>query len=413
MTITKLPISPIVAITCALALCACAKKSDSDKSGENKGQAPDKQAEKPATPEVNTPTPEATSPVPPAPENVDPPAAGTYLTYNLGLLSAVGLDRQRLPRIIEAMKETRASVVCLQEVWTEADYQAISTALKNYYPHSFRHQTDDTSTYDSAPCQLSQALATQKCAGEMCTPKGISLFECMSDENLCKTQYDAFSDDCKLCLAANTDAATSCAMGTNKAARQSFGGRNGLVLLSWHEIENPTYTEYETSLVNRGVLTATIEGRTVQCTHLSAELDIVPYKKGTFDSWAAEHKAQLPVIDKAGPDKGCRVLLGDMNTGPKTETLMPEIEQNFPGFAAAGWTETWDAPQCTFCPDNELTGVETGRFIDHIFFKGCNAKATYEYSRVFDQSITVKNETGEVKTRLSDHYGVRVEATGL
>lgn len=422
MTIHKPPMMNAVALLCALALFACAKKSD-DKQGGAKDNKPapaaDTDVKKTAQPEaaklLATPAATPDNKPKPKPEKAAPPKPGTFLTYNLGLITAVGLNKQRLPQIIEAMKQTRASVACLQEVWDEADYQTIASELAGHYPHSYWKKTDDPSTYESAPCDLKQAVTVQTCANTKCTPGGTSLFECMAEESLCKTDYEALSEDCRLCLSANTDAPTSCAMGSNKARKSSFKGRNGLVLLSWNKIENPTYTEYETHLVNRGVITATVDGRTVQCTHMTSQVDIVPYKQGgTFDSWEAEHKGQVQALDKATDSKSCRVLLGDMNTGPEVAGLTAEMKDNYPNFKANGWITTWDAPQCTFCPDNPLTGVkDSGRWIDHVFIKGCKAGAKLSYSRAFDGEITVKNEGKDIKTRLSDHYGVLVEATGL
>lgn len=419
MTMYKSPIPNAVALMCALALFACADKSGDKKAADK--PSGDQPGQKVATPTASSDSAKflATKPAAaenkpaPRPEKAEPPAPGTYLTYNLGLITAVGLNEQRLPRIIEAMKETRASVACLQEVWAEDDVLAITSALAGHYPHSYWQKTDEPATYESAPCDIKQALAVQTCANKKCTPSGTSLFECMAEDSLCKADYDALSEDCRLCLAANTDSPTSCAMGSD-ARKSSFKGRNGLLLLSWSEIENPTYTEYQTQLVKRGVITATIDGNTVQCTHMTAQLDIVPYQPGgPFDSWETEHAGQVLALDKATDSKGCRVLLGDMNTGPDVAGLAAEMKDNYPNFKKNGWSTSWDAPQCTFCPDNPLTGVKDGRWIDHVFFKGCKAGAELSYSRVFDGEITVQNDGQDIKTRLSDHYGVLVETTGL
>lgn len=408
----------LIAIACALSLWACKKGSDKDKTVEDKpgATAAEKPADKPARaakPTSEKPEAAALARAPVKVEKAEPPKPGTFLTFNLGLVDAVGMGSLRLPFIIAAMKKTRAEVACLQEVWDPADVQAVTEGLKGHYPHSFWHDTQDPATYPKAPCKLAQAIAVQRCGTEKCSSKGISLSECVSDENLCKTEYDAFDDDCKRCLAANTKSPTSCAVGVDVAKVYSTEGRNGLLLLSWNKIENPTYTAYDTQLVKRGVITATIDGRTVQCTHLTAGLDVVPFEKGTFQSWDEEHKAQIPAIDKATDADGCRVLLGDMNTGPEGGGLTAEMGANFPEFARVGFTASWNEPQCTFCAENELTGTDTSRWIDHVFFKGCAKDASYAYRRVYDEQITVRKEERDIPTRLSDHYGVLVETTGL
>ena len=402
-------------ISFALVVAACSKSDSSDK------QAEDGTGQEPAAPKAAT-TPTSTPPVntqaPPGkpgkkpPGDVAPPPEHSFITYNLGLIPAVGLERARLPLILEAMKKTRASVACLQEVWTDDDVKAITEGLAAYYPHAFSKATEDTGKHPSGVCDLGNAISTQKCGTEKCTPKGISMTECVSDAALCKAQYDGFSDACKRCLAANTQSPTRCAMG--EAPRFNSQGRNGLLLLSWHEIENPTYTTIEAQIVARGAITATIQGRTVQCTHLSADLQVVPYPPDTtYQSWAEEHAAQIGVIDKAAKSDGCRVLLGDMNTGPTTEQLAGELEKNFSGLANASYVQPWDEPECTFCADNPLAGVTDDRWIDHIFFKGCQKAAAFEYRRVFDQPIQVQSEGALVDTRLSDHYGVMVTTRDL
>jgi len=401
----------LIACALSLSLSGCGKSSSS---GEDKKPASPPEQPTPVAPEAAPETAPAKAPVTLAAA----PPAGTFMTYNLGLIPAVGLEKERLPQIVEAMKQTRAEVACLQEVWRKEDVQAITSGLAGHYPHAFWQETTDDGKHQAGVCDLSAAMATKQCGAEKCTPMGISMTECVSDEALCKAQYDGFSDECKRCLAANTESPTSCAI--SQAPRIMAQGGNGLLLLSWHPIENPRYTPMNTQIVARGAITATVQGKTVQCTHLSADLDVVPYPPGgAYTSWAEEHAAQIGIIDKATEGEGCRVFLGDMNTGPSVKASEPakelvgELEENFGAFASAGYAEPWQQPVCTFCADNPLTGVKQGRFIDHVFFKGCASAATYGYQRVFDQPIQVTVDGKAVDLRLSDHYGVLVTTTGL
>ncbi len=328
----------------------------------------------------------------------------TFATYNTGLAhGAVALADERLPLVETHLAEVNADVVCLQEVWTDDDAAAIEKALQDIYPYAFREVTTDTSE-PRTPCGPLRTLRLKKCVEKKCEAKGISTEECVAT-GPCKKKYDALDDDCKRCLAANTAHPTGCALG---GARDFVSeGRNGLLLLSKYPIEHARYVPHDTLLVKRGMIVADINGYHTICTHLSADLGVVPYPPGReFESWEDEHAAQVQTLaDAADPDT-CTVLLGDLNTGPQTDTLSGELPDNFQILIGAGYRETWDSSTCTWCRDNPLAGSDTDKRIDHILFHGCPPNLTYTYTRILDQPISIP---GQAKpTRLSDHYGVKV-----
>ncbi len=350
---------------------------------------------------------EATQPAPSRSETAQkdierPPM--TFATYNTGLAhGAVALADERLPQIETQLAGLDADVVCLQEVWTDDDAAAIEKALQAMYPYSFREVTTDTSE-PKTPCGPLRTLCLKKCVEKKCAAKGISAEECVGT-GPCKKKYDALKDDCKRCLAANTANPTSCALGGAKDFVSD--GRNGLLLLSKHPLEHARYVAHDTLLVKRGMIVADIDGYHTICTHLSADLGVVPYPPDReFESWEDEHAAQVQTLAEAAEPDTCTVLLGDLNAGPQTDTLTGELPENFQILLDAGYQSFWDTSTCTWCKDNPLAGSEVDKRIDHILFNGCPDNLTYTYTRIMDQPISIEGQ--DEPTRLSDHYGVKV-----
>lgn len=338
----------------------------------------------------------------------DPGAQPTLslLTFNAGLAEgAVALAEQRRPYIIDALQKTTADVVCLQEVWTDDDAGAIQDALRGVYPYFVREKTTDTSK-KSVPCGVWSTYQLDRCVKKECTPYGISAEECVS--SACAERYDALSNECKLCLAANTDSPTWCAIWPG-AREYAWDGRNGLLLLSRRPISQASYQAFDTVLVKRGMITATVDNTSVICTHLSSDLKTVPYPTDRrLKSWQEEQLEQVETIRKAAPAGSCTVLMGDLNTGPNTETLTAEAFQAWQQLTqVAGFDEGWDQRECTWCADNPLASGTTYQ-LDHVMLQGClDVKA--RYTRVLDQPLQVAEDGNILETRLSDHYGLMAE----
>ncbi len=332
----------------------------------------------------------------------------SLVTYNAGLAhGAVALADERLPAVIDALAKTPADVLCLNEVWTDDDVEAVTRGLAHLYPYSFRKRTVDTSA-KSAPCGVWNTVMLDRCVTSKCSDEGISAEECVAPGGPCSARYGSLDDACKLCLAANTVGAWHCAAFGAKAYANK--GRNGLLLLSRRPLKNAHYTPFETLLVKRGVITADIDGHTVQCTHMTSDLPVVPYpkNKGTFASWAEEHLAELDVIEGQQMPGRCTVLLGDLNAGLPTTTLQGELPENFLRFLDAGYVEPWDDERCTWCDDNPLAGSTVNKRFDHILLRDCPGDAVYHYQRVLDEPISLGSGSDILTTRLSDHYGLKV-----
>jgi endonuclease/exonuclease/phosphatase family metal-dependent hydrolase len=329
----------------------------------------------------------------------------SLLTYNMGLAHGyVALADERLEVLPKALKEEHADVLCLQELWTDEDYERVTSELRDVYPHAFRERTDGAGHMAFA-CNPLKLFSLKSCVDDKCTPNGISGEKCIGEP--CKEQYGELSDKCKLCIAANTSSPIGCSLiGAKEYAND---GRNGLAVFSRHPIESASYKAFDTLVVKRGVITAKVQGRTVQCTHMTAELNSVPYPKDkAHGSWKAEHAAQIKGFDEAAPGPGCRVLLGDLNTGPTLPGLGGELEENYKSLLANGWRDAWATPACTWCADNPLSDGSTNRFIDHAMLKNCGAQ-TAEVRRAMDRPTKITADGTVHETRLSDHYGLFVQ----
>lgn len=329
----------------------------------------------------------------------------TYVSYNAALAhGAVAFAKERRPLLIDALAKVDAEVVCLQEVWTDDDAKALIDGLSARFPHSFREATKAKPIGDVACTDVNAVLKLQSCVNDKCTAKGISVFECVDDP--CKTEYAAIKDPCKRCLAANTSQPAKCAL--LSATDKAFDGRNGLLLLSSLPIEDAAYHAQKTAIIERGMISATIGGVKVLCTHMSAGLKAVPYPSGLpAKSFEDEHQLAVEAaIDAAGD--GCTVLVGDFNAGPAVAGLTAVRASGYKRLQDAGYQESWSSPRCTFCSDNQLAGVKQGRWIDHIMTRGCGEGGSYQ--RLLDQPVTLTASGKSQNTRLSDHYGLHYTA---
>jgi endonuclease/exonuclease/phosphatase family metal-dependent hydrolase len=343
------------------------------------------------------------------------PGGLTFATYNAGLAhGAVPFAEERLQPIIDELEQSPADVMCLNEVWTDADAEAIKNGVKATFPHAFREVTknDDSKWFACGPTQWPGIYRMNSCVSEKCTPSGISAFECAADQ--CKPEWDALQDNCKLCISANTTSPLKCAAW--KAPMFANEGRNGLMLLSRTKPDATSYTPFETYVIKRGVIRADVSGYQVQCTHMTADLPVVPYPaEGRFGSWQAEHAAQVSAMAEQAGKRRRTVLLGDLNAGPASPGVDAELPANYTSIVDAGYRDTWTSgQQCTYCQDNPLACSRPGGCpgglssrLDHALLKNFDASISLEHERNNERAITIVDGDGRSHaTRLSDHFGV-------
>ena len=325
-------------------------------------------------------------------------------TFNAGLVrGGVALVDERLPHIAPALQAADADVLCLQEVWGDDDYEELRAALAKTHPHAFRQRTEKGSGLWFS-CNPFKLLSLDRCVDSQCTPNGVSAEECV--QKACKEPYDALSDGCIICLAANTESPTRCIFRANEYVQ---GGRNGLALFSKHPITDARFQVFNSALVNRGLIRATVAGRAIACTHLSSDLTTVPYPPGhPWSSWREEQTAQIETVINTLPTTGCRIVLGDLNASQDAGRIRPELDGTLAAFSERGFREPWPSPECTWCPPpaNPLASGREEKQYDHILANGCG---TPQYRRILDQPLEVTYGGRAQTTRLSDHFGLMAE----
>jgi endonuclease/exonuclease/phosphatase family metal-dependent hydrolase len=242
----------------------------------------------------------------------------------------------------------------------------------------------------------------------------------------CAPAFTEVSMGCQQCIAANQAATdvenltTLCA--ATDASRVAYADQTGLLLLSRLPLSALDYLQLESSLGDRGVLSARVQtdfAGSVQifCTHLAASLGDVPYT-GPHGSWEGERLQQIETflqqLDLTRAPGSSVALLGDLNTGPETLEARAASPEGFERFVSAGFEDPYvDADgRCTFCSNNPLNGfsdaVDEGAILDHVLLAGFGAGLSRVASRVFDDVIVISDAGQDVETARSDHYGVRV-----
>ncbi len=334
----------------------------------------------------------------------------TVATYNAGLAdNYVPWSNEREPFVTEALAELDVDLLCLQEVWQQESIDAIGAATSARLPEQLVEITAEAGA-DEPACTEEETTPLAECAHENCDGAP-DLTTCVL--SFCSDEFNQLSDGCTECAAANiglndVDAIlNACLTGSSTFA---WGGHNGLMLLSSSPMANTDRLDMDAWLVFRSALYAEVDGLSVVCTHLTADLGSVAYG-GTAASYEAEQAAQIDAMiawAEAKADGGPLVLLGDFNTGPALGGgIAAELPANWDKVTAAGFSDPnvdQDAPFCTWCVDNTLSEDSSDRAIDHVAVKGA---ATSNPVRLFDSTVDLPG--ADAPQSLSDHYGVQAE----
>ena len=102
------------------------------------------------------------------------PGGAIFATYNAGLAhGAVPFANERVQPLVDEIKESTADVLCMQEVWTDADADAISEGVKATFPHAFREKTknDDNDWFACGITQWTKLFTMNSCVSNKCTPR--------------------------------------------------------------------------------------------------------------------------------------------------------------------------------------------------------------------------------------------------
>jgi endonuclease/exonuclease/phosphatase family metal-dependent hydrolase len=358
-------------------------------------------------------------------------ATASFTTYNVGLARGfVDYASDRTQPVADAVAQLDTDVVCMQEAWLYQDNQmewntgqidAIVNASADTFPHSYLEVTESTGE-DLATCNNDDTEPMEACVAANCGD--------VSNDNLatcalgnCGTEFNALSGDCQECISVNLggsiDQIIGACTGDVGGSAYSYGGHNGLLMLSKHEMTNTEYISLDSAVVQRAVLHATVDipdfgAADVYCTHLQADLsDSLPYPEGgDFASYEEEQAAQIDAIN-AYIDETAEtdnvVLLGDMNTGPATGGLSASFPDNYAKFTEAGFSNAYldqDDPQCTYCGSNSLNEGDAELAIDHVLADFATAVGVAGTERVLDETQSISTADGDMELHLSDHYGV-------
>jgi endonuclease/exonuclease/phosphatase family metal-dependent hydrolase len=248
----------------------------------------------------------------------------------------------------------------------------------------------------------------------------------------CAEAFTQVSMGCQQCIASNQSATdvenltTICSSADAGAA--AYADQTGLLLLSRLPLERLSYVSFESSLGDRGLLSARLHTDfmgdvDVHCTHLAATLSEVPYT-GSYGSWQGERLRQIDqMLERVGEVRadgnagGSAIMLGDMNCGPGTSLARAASPDAFERLASAGFVAPYAEldGRCTFCENNPLNGLvtdpEEGALIDHALVSASGSEA-FTARRVLDDTFTISVDGTATDTAHSDHYGIQVQASG-
>jgi len=392
------------------------------------------------------------------------PVDVTIDTFNVALAGAfIPYEAERRQPVADAIATMDSDIVCLEEVWTQADKELIRDAAAPRFPHVVLFQNDLDTVVDDPTDQMGNippAPVTVPCPdvevgnGVTVTDQMNAAVDCVvencstipgSDEGRTTSAGcagsacvgavapllfgDAQQQRCYACVVTQLptsqlkDIRASCPEVVNQDL--AFGGQNGVMILSRYPLTNAVDWVLPGTWNRRVIVRATAElpngaKLDVYCNHLTPIFDdfTFPYTGQYGDGntgaagWEAEQLLQAQkLIDYVERTSGSTpaVILGDLNAGRADESAgivaegqptLDLLESVFPAATAASY-----APLCTFCESNPISGATSSVWIDHILLYGLESSTVQSTTRTFDENVVPVGE-GEL-VPLSDHYGLR------
>jgi endonuclease/exonuclease/phosphatase family metal-dependent hydrolase len=359
----------------------------------------------------------------------------TFLTFNTAL--GIGLSDypdQRAAAIAGDLPQLQADVLCLQEVWQPERVKQLAKALEQQLPYAYWSVAPWHENAEGPACTKAETDELTGCLSEYCSDVSESDLPSCAVES-CAGRFLSVSVPCQQCILANQSVDVESvvqACGSMEGAA-AFRDQNGLVLLSRFPLENPGYRAFDSSLGDRGVLSARVHqdllpSLTAFCTHLAATQPEVPYT-GDYQSWEGERAHQigqlLAYVSSKRDGEHAVALMGDMNCGPATARSTAADPAAFDTLTAAGFASPYaenESAACTFCLDNPLVGAgddakldpdsAAGAILDHVMLSGLPDRLEVSARRVLTDRIEIEVDGETVKTSRSDHYGVLVTVEG-
>lgn len=389
-------------------------------------------------------------------------------TYNVNLAGALsGYEEERREQLHRAIANAEADILCLQEVWEQADKDAMRDALMTEFPYAVYFFNDIDDELDDATDQNGQippARSTVPCPEDVESSPGVSVSDEMDDAIDCirdacstipgsdegrATSRSCAQDECLesvlglvfgneqqqrcyTCIATQLPTETfgrmreTCPTLVNQL--YGFRGQNDLMIVSRYPLKNEQVWLVPGGWGNRAILSATAElpnGSELDlfCNHLIvvSRSQARPYTgqygngKTGPEGWEEELFLQtqklIARVESVSQDRPA-IILGDMNSGhaypaeevfEEAERAIDLLESSF----TPAYTDDY-VPLCTYCNTNPLNnfGPERSRWIDHILLHNLRAEAVKATQRTFDDDEAVDVGDG-VRVPMSDHYGLR------
>lgn len=342
-------------------------------------------------------------------------------TFNLGLAHGfVDHAAERTPKLLEAIQESDADILCLQEVWSLTDREIVHEALSKKFSDIYLTPVYQTTTASRPSCMPWQLFGKGKfvsCMQSQCKDQsGDDFTDCIIEE--CGESLERLKSENRQCASA-----LMAKVGKNplismlqlmnpfyRSGLYAYRGSNGLMLASKLPLKNKKLADFSdiSTLNRRQALKADIElnGETVQvmCAHLSADLD-VPYT-GLSRNWGDENYTQaLRILEETALTESA-IVMGDFNCGLESEVLSPELPDSCLLLERGFQDPLKDLDKCTYCSNNLLNkDTEKDKYIDHIFLKGLSAsEGKIKYDRPVEIQVGKESKT----VNLSDHYGAQL-----
>lgn len=351
-------------------------------------------------------------------------------TWNVGLAHGfVDNAAERLPKIVEALQESKADVICMQEAWEPDDRWVLRSSVQSAYPYKYSTKVRQHRASKAPVCKTSDLFGEGKfvsCLTDSCGgTSGDDKTDCIIEK--CGPALEALKTtkpECANALMAQVGKSSVAALWnvvrpTRKTGLFAYGGSDGLLMVSRRPLldsETIDFTDISTLNRRRAIVANVPIGDTtvaVACTHLTADLSTIAPYPGPFDGWGPENRAQVDRLLERMQGDGPAVLMGDFNCGLPDDSLglIGELADSCSALEAAGYEDPsrtiW--PACTWCADNTINaageGEHTNALIDHVYLRGLVA---VDGGVTYDQVVPIKIGREHVQSSLSDHYGYRM-----
>jgi endonuclease/exonuclease/phosphatase family metal-dependent hydrolase len=399
------------------------------------------------------------------------PEEVTVDAFNVALAGAfIPYEAERREPIADAIAAHDADILCLQEVWIQADKEFIRDRAAAAFPHSVFFENNLDTPVDDPTDQQGQippAPTTVPCPDEIFGGDELTIeaqmdiaIDCVRDN--CSTISDSdmgrtisaacassncsiavapllFGTDpqhqrCYACVIPQLPTATfaemraSCPTVVNQDL--AFGGQNGVMILSRHPLKNAENWVIPGTWNRRSILKATVElpnGAELDtyCNHLTPIFSVPPNSINTFpytgqygegfkgpEGWQAEQELQAQKLINyvaSTSNNLPAVILGDFNAGLAFpgDDIVGEGEETFNVLGAA-YTPAYTTDYTPLC-----TFCSTNPVTD--------TESSVWIDHIFLYNLTQSSVTstarifdeavvpveGDMLVPLSDHFGMR------